>query len=363
ESIDVPQTVSFSWAESAYAEEYQITVWDPSQPNVLLVDETVEVTNYSAVFELAQNLAWQVVALGPCGMAEANQTFAFRTIGNLAFNLNTSAITACLNDDASLVLNVGNGYFEPAAITYNVEPAADIDFTFDQDLTDVQPGQPVNVDVSFPLGLNTGTYTLLFMIDDGVHTSQAQMSINLVSAPVSFNLINPPNEELGTSATPAFDWASSEYASAYTLEVAKDADFADVVINQNTNLTNFTPTTDLDGNTTFYWRVKAGGFCGSNTSVPFNFTTLVSGTHQVDEGKISISPNPVDDLVLIEWDGAFSGDRSLRLLQLNGKSVKEEVIRTGQMEVFIDVSGLPAGIYFLELLNQENRILEKLIVH
>ena len=55
---------------------------------------------------------------------------------------------------------------------------------------------------------------------------------------------------------PTFSWGTIGGVDYYELQVATDANFSDLEIDEETAGTAYTPGTDLDENTTYYWRVR-----------------------------------------------------------------------------------------------------------
>jgi hypothetical protein len=55
---------------------------------------------------------------------------------------------------------------------------------------------------------------------------------------------------------PTFSWGALGGVDYYELEVATDANFSDVVISEETEGTAYTPDSDLEKNTTYFWRVR-----------------------------------------------------------------------------------------------------------
>jgi hypothetical protein len=88
-------------------------------------------------------------------------------------------------------------------------------------------------------------------------------------------LVSPPNNALTTNYTPLLDWAVvtiplSTTFHHYQVQVADNAAFTSQVINDNslTSITahQFTPTTDLNPNTKYYWRVRSSNSVGQYSS-------------------------------------------------------------------------------------------------
>jgi hypothetical protein len=77
------------------------------------------------------------------------------------------------------------------------------------------------------------------------------------------------------AATPTFTWSAVAGATSYSIQVATDAGFTNIVASAS-GLANPTWTSNvaLNTSTTYFWRVQAGNACGTGTySSAFNFTT------------------------------------------------------------------------------------------
>ena len=95
------------------------------------------------------------------------------------------------------------------------------------------------------------------------------------AAPV---LTAPANGANNIATKPTFTWDAVPQAGSYSLQVASDAGFETLVIDE-TGLTapTFTATTDLLTGTRYYWRVYANNPCGGSlASAAFNFSTLAA---------------------------------------------------------------------------------------
>ena len=102
------------------------------------------------------------------------------------------------------------------------------------------------------------------------------------------SLYKPANKAITADYTPLFDWSNSSVPPGvifghYQIQIASDLLFTAPVIDKDVpGITNstFTPSTDLDANTTFYWRVRSISSIGhySTWSTVFSFrTTIPSG--------------------------------------------------------------------------------------
>lgn len=97
----------------------------------------------------------------------------------------------------------------------------------------------------------------------------------LASAPV---LLSPPNGALNIPAVPTFEWNELTGAGSYTIQVAADPEFTNIIASAS-GLTDPTWTSDihLNTSTTYYWRVWADNACGVGAYSPtWSFTTVAA---------------------------------------------------------------------------------------
>ena len=96
--------------------------------------------------------------------------------------------------------------------------------------------------------------------------------------PGPFTMVAPTNATTGVSLTPTFSWNPSVGAASYTLQVATDAGFTAIVVNQTgITTTGFTLTTALTASTPYFWKVLAVSTASvTATGAPWTFTTGTS---------------------------------------------------------------------------------------
>lgn len=96
-----------------------------------------------------------------------------------------------------------------------------------------------------------------------------------------------------------------------------------------------------------YYRLEQVDFDGT-----VDYSQVVSVTFR-DEGTASISPNPVANELFVSLPENTDGIVSLKIFDLNGRTWQERAL--GQPAV--DVSGLPAGVYFVKLVGDHGQVL------
>lgn len=124
----------------------------------------------------------------------------------------------------------------------------------------------------------TGTYPVLVRGTDTqsvpvVH--EATFNVRIASGTTSVpSPTAPANGATGALRSPVFSWSADPAALGYTIEVATDNAFANIVATGTPTTNTWTPTTPLAPLTTYYWRVKSNSPCGdSGTSSVYSFTT------------------------------------------------------------------------------------------
>jgi len=76
------------------------------------------------------------------------------------------------------------------------------------------------------------------------------------------------------------------------------------------------------------------------TTVEENLEVLVN---------IKVFPNPVSDVVNVQFESPVEGEAVLTIIDSKGNLVKSEMIETTTIEKQINLQDIPAGIYYLRL--------------
>lgn len=122
----------------------------------------------------------------------------------------------------------------------------------------------------------SGTYALTI---NGTAAGSDPRSVNAQlrvysAVPALPTLTTPANGATNQNLRPGFLWTGSN-AQTYTLEVASDAGFSNIVFTTTISTTSVAPTTDLANDTTYYWRVRSTNSCGNGSySAVFSFRTV-----------------------------------------------------------------------------------------
>lgn len=240
--------------------------------------------NGTATFALAPNTQpttqarVMVAARGNFFFDISNANFSIQAPQSPTFALTVTpgTRTVCPSVGASYGIGVASvaGFTDMVDLSISGAPAG-VTATFSQ--TNVAPGATPTLDVSATAAVPPGSYTLTVTAVSGTIT-QTQ-NITLIVSPVvttATTLTAPANAATGQALAPTFTWTAVPDAAFYTLEIATDAAFANI-IGTMTNLTGTSAPISgvtLLSATTYHWRVKAENGCGAGPlSGVFSFTT------------------------------------------------------------------------------------------
>ena len=87
------------------------------------------------------------------------------------------------------------------------------------------------------------------------------------------------------------------------------------------------------------------------TSITETVTTYNPSTsidEQITLEKISVYPNPSNDILMVQVNGLLAKDLEISLVDFNGKLIDKKTIFQGSTIAYFDVSTLYKGIYFLK---------------
>jgi hypothetical protein len=106
------------------------------------------------------------------------------------------------------------------------------------------------------------------------HSTDVDLTV-FTAAPSAPNLLTPTDDAIDVGLTPALDWSDATQAQTYTVEIATDSGFTNIVYTQSGfAASNHNVGTALAPLTEYFWRVRSTNLCaaGVNSST-FSFTT------------------------------------------------------------------------------------------
>ncbi len=161
-----------------------------------------------------------------------------------------------LDDEMSDQIQAGN---HPGGITNPVTPGGSSTLTIGNTGAAAAGSYPITVSGSSTTGSKDVDVELI------VYTA----------APGAPTLTTPADGAVNVSTTPTFTWSAPAQAETYTIEVATDAGFTNVVASASGLASpTWTSNVQLAPSTLHHWRVRAVNVCGTGSdSAAFSFTT------------------------------------------------------------------------------------------
>lgn len=204
--------------------------------------------------------------------------FKFDECGESGFAMSPASppeVLICAGDDANWDLNLGSieGFTDPVSLSATGNPGGT---STGFSVNPVSLPGTSTLTISGTGGVADGNYPIeVTGTAAGVDNRVVNLSLDVVAAePGQSTLLTPADSAIDTALNPTFTWTDVG-ADDYTIEVATDPGFSNIVISETVNTTEFTPFEFLSSGATYYWRVRGNNACGpSVNSAVFSFTTM-----------------------------------------------------------------------------------------
>lgn len=186
-----------------------------------------------------------------------------------------AVVGVCPTADADFSIGVGSllGYTDSVDLTVSGLPSG---ATSSFSVNPVYPADTSILTISNLSGVTPGNYILTINANStsGPQSQTVELQVydpNLAAA----TLTSPADAAVGVTVPASLDWAASTTGGVeYTVEIATDLAFTNIVETASNLSTNNYVATSLQNNTTYYWRVVASNACATApASAVFSFTT------------------------------------------------------------------------------------------
>lgn len=161
------------------------------------------------------------------------------------------------------------------------------------------------------------------------------------------DMTSPADEALAVDPATAFVWQAIRGASYYILEYDTVPAFTSATV-VNVSATTYTPATQLETQTNYYWRVRCVTSADTTDIYDdFHFkTTWGVGVEENAVGNWSVYPNPTNGVFQLNIESATNA--RVEILNLLGDVVyKQNNLSNGSNTIYID--NLNDGIYMMRL--------------
>lgn len=256
-------------------------------------------------------------------------TYLDRNVFAPDFFLSTpsASLQLCAPDPAVYTIDVGQalGFSDPVTLSVSGAPAG-TSTVFGNN--PVIPGNATTLTVGNTAAASAGDYALQV---DGVANSETRSTTLALSLstdiPGASTTVFPANGATDLALRPEFSWSPAADATGYSIEIATDAAFSNIVVAENVAGTTFTPAANLGPDTEHFWRVSANNYCGPGaSSATASFTTSVlicnnpnlaipdGDGNGVDDPSIVLASGTITDLdVTLDVTHTYVGDLKFTL--------------------------------------------------
>ena len=163
------------------------------------------------------------------------------------------------------------------------------------------------------------------------------------------------------------EWESLDMVSGYEIRLAKVADFSDaeIFVLEDGDIDEY-PLLPLDIDEDYYWSVRA--FKAADTSdwaETYTFNTKSIGIQEINNiSNVNVYPSPANTNVSIEFFAQENMQISIGITDVVGKTISKEIIDVpvGRFIKSMDVSELTDGVYFIEMIQGNQKSISKFIV-
>lgn len=215
----------------------------------------------------------------------------------------------------------------------------------------------------------SATYYWRVRANNGGHLSVPSPWRSFSTIPGAATLISPADSSVGVVINPVLSWQTVAGAGQYLLQIASSSNFgvSSIVYSAQGITDTVHQASGLAANTRYYWRIRSfNGSVAGMYSAYFTFETgSTAGVVTDDTGEdfFNLLPNPAHGMVEIVPEAGWAGELHVDILNLSGKLLQSSSFsHLPGNRITIDVSGYPAGVYFVELRKGEQRRLKKLTI-
>ena len=127
----------------------------------------------------------------------------------------------------------------------------------------VTPGASTTMTLDMDGSVADGEYDITVVAEaNGVANEERIVTLNIVNSDFSALTLDAPKGS-AISFLPVYSWADLPNASSYTIEVASDPGFTNIIDSgSDLDVNTYTSNATLEENTIYFWRVRAANECG-----------------------------------------------------------------------------------------------------
>lgn len=272
-----------------FTNEYDVTSTSPSWEGD---------ASYLGIFP-GRRYYWRVYAYNSCHSSGWSQVFSFDTAGQRATpSLWCNAVEVTVQAGASATFTCDasgtSGWIGTAVTGCSDLPAGASCTASPSSATITSAG--VSVPVTFTLQTSNSTPMGTSWVRptasaaDVVGSGYALVTVTACTVASAPTLTGPADNAVNTTFSPTLFWSAITGATSYTVELATDAAFTNVLRTGRPTTASYAVSPGLPPGTTVYWRVAAHNSCSTSAySATRSFTTANMGTFVVSCPQASVS--------------------------------------------------------------------------
>ncbi len=197
-------------------------------------------------------------------------------------------------------------------------------------------------------------------------------NFSVMARPTQPVLTSPPDDAVGVSVKPTFEWDEAENASSYHVQISPKEDFAELFFeSKNVTKNSMKLFFKLNENQDYYWHVRAKNLGGSSDwSETFRFKT--TNPSSVDNAIIAddimsnlvFSPNPFNDIISISFKLIETEDVKISICSLSGAeihSVHSGLLSEGDYKFEWRPGNIESGTYLCKIILPDGIVSGKII--
>lgn len=354
-------TPTLMWQEVAGAEQYRVQLAGDYQFEDIIIDEVVKGTSFDIEQLLDFNTLyfWRVQAIGNGGTSNFSSKYRFTTI-----DAPPAAVVLLQPNDEAVNLRPGFSFVwqeASRAEEYQIQVADNPGFS----------NPVIDATVSVPRYLNTGILnfsTMYYWRVRGINStgagewSEVRTLTTIIEKPDPVTLTSPSQNENQVPVAAMLNWAESERASEYIIQISENDRFTtDDIIELTSSEAMLTLSNPLEFATIYFWRVKATNIGGeSDWSEANKFTTVVRETAIMPN-----YPNPFNASTTIRFQLSEASDVTLDIFDTVGRRVSVLIDEERPAGVYFErlqASGLASGTYFVRFVAGEFSEIQKMAI-
>ncbi len=199
---------------------------------------------------------------------------------------------------------------------------------------------PVDMTISNTAGVATGSYPITVTATSATVIKEVVVNVNIYNTSLpDVTLTSPADGAEEVSLNQPLEWVPDAAFTSYEVEIATGAGFNTIIESATINTNTYLPG-NLEGGTTYFWRVKPLNTCGEGTfGIVFSFTTIAlncnsgsaeglpliissTGTPTVTSRITFLNDLPVSDVdITLDVEHSFLADLVISLTSPFGTTV------------------------------------------